>query len=139
MIAAAALLLAGLLAGAPGEPPPNPIAYVEVPVSDLSRAIAFYNQLFGWSLKPTEIDGYAMALFPATDGAGASGALAKGDVYVPGKAGAIVYFRVGDIDAVLRRAEQAGAKLLYPKKAVGPGTVAEIEDSEGNRLALMGD
>ena len=33
--------------------------------------------------------------------------------------------------------EHAGAELLYAKKSLGElGFVAEIEDSEGNRIAL---
>jgi tripartite-type tricarboxylate transporter receptor subunit TctC len=68
---------------------------------------------------------------------GASGALAKGDVYVPSKAGSIIYFDVPDIDPVVARAEALGARVLYPKTHTGEaGYVAEIEDSEGNRIAL---
>ncbi len=118
--------------------PSNPIAYVELPVADLDRAIAFYTAVFGFALERQTIDGYDMALFPAAEGAaGASGALVKGDVYVPGKTGPIVYFGVTDIDAVITRAKARGAKILYDKKDVGAfGFVAEIEDSEGNRIAL---
>ncbi|MCI4590709.1 hypothetical protein MOK15_11440 [Sphingobium sp. BYY-5] len=79
-----------------------------------------------------------MALLPWSDDApGASGALAKGDVYVPSKSGSILYFSVEDIDGALERAEAAGGCVLYPRKALGQaGFVAEIEDSEGNRIAL---
>ena len=89
-------------------------------------------------LERQEIDGYEMALFDSNPTApGATGALAKGDVYVPAKAGPVVYFGVGDIDAVLARALTHGGKVLYPRKDVGEfGTVAEFEDSEGNRIAL---
>ncbi len=116
----------------------NPIAYVELPVTDLDRAMAFYTAVFGFALERQTVDGYDMALFPAAEGAaGASGALVKGDVYVPGKTGPIVYFGVTDIDAVIARAKARGAKILYDKKDVGTfGFVAEIEDSEGNRVAL---
>lgn len=116
----------------------NPIAYVELPVADMERAMAFYADVLGLDFERQTIDGYDMALFPAAEGAaGASGALVKGDVYVPGKTGPIVYFRVADIDAVLKRARARGAKILYDKKDVGAfGFVAEVEDSEGNRIAL---
>lgn len=118
--------------------PANPIAYVEIPVTDMVRAMAFYADVLGLDFERQTIDGYDMALFPAAEGTpGASGALVKGDVYVPGKTGPIVYFRVADIDAVLKRARARGAKILYDKKDVGAfGFVAEVEDSEGNRIAL---
>ena len=114
------------------------MAYFEIPVTDMDRAVQFYTSVFGVSLTREIVDGYDMALFPpAEDGWGASGALAKGEVYVPSKTGAILYFRVASIDDILARATAAGADILYPKKDIGDlGYVAEIEDSEGNRIAL---
>lgn len=114
------------------------MTYFEIPVTDMDRAAGFYAAVFDVSLTPEIVDGYDMALFPpAQGGMGASGALAKGDVYVPSKTGAILYFRVASIDDVIARATAAGAQVLYPKKDIGElGYVAEIEDSEGNRIAL---
>ena len=119
-------------------PKPNPVGYFEIPVTDLDRAVRFYATVFEVQLERTVIDGYDMALFPFDpDAPGAGGALAKGDVYVPGKAGPVLYFSVPDIDTVLARATKLGAKVLYEKKSIGEnGFVAEIEDSEGNRIAL---
>jgi predicted enzyme related to lactoylglutathione lyase len=124
-------------AGAVPEAAMNPIAYVEIPVTDMDRAVRFYEAVFATDFERQTIDGYEMALFPAVDGAGATAALAKGDVYRPSKDGAIVYFRVGDIRATVARAEAAGGSVLYPVKDVGDfGLVGEIADSEGNRIAL---
>lgn len=116
----------------------NPVTYFEIPVSDMDRAVKFYEAVLEFGLERQEIDGYDMALFPSYPGApGATGALAKGDVYVPAKAGPVVYFGVRDIDAVLLRATSHGGKVLYPRKDMGEfGTVAEFEDSEGNRIAV---
>ncbi len=116
----------------------NPVFHFEIPVADMDRAIRFYEAVFGFELRREEVDGYDMAFFPRVEGAaGASGALAKGDVYVPSKTGPIIYFDVPDIDPVLRRAVTQGGKVLYPRKHVGDaGYVAEIQDSEGNRIAL---
>jgi uncharacterized protein len=136
LILACALLL-GACVRAP-EPAMNPIPYVEIPVTDMNRAVAFYEATFGFDFERETVDGYEMALFPFAEGAGgATAALAKGDVYKPSKEGAIVYFRVADIDAALARAVKAGGGVLYAKKDIGAlGFVAEIEDSEGNRIAL---
>ena len=116
----------------------NPVYYFEMPVTDMDRAVAFYQRVFGFAFDRQTVDGYEMAFFPrADDRPGASGALAKGDVYKPSHTGCIVYFDVDDIDEVLRLSEAEGAKVLYPKKDIGEaGFVAEIEDSEGNRIAL---
>ncbi|MFM7377349.1 MAG: VOC family protein [Erythrobacter sp.] len=116
----------------------NPVVHFEVPVTDMDRAIRFYEAVFSVKLERRETDGYDMAFFPRADGRpGASGALAKGDVYKPTKDGAILYFDVPDLDAVIARAEANGGAVLYPKKDIGEaGYVAEIADSEGNRIAL---
>lgn len=116
----------------------NPVGYFEIPVTDLDRAERFYAHVFGWQLERQRVDGYEMALLPRVDGApGASGALAKGDVYVPALAGPILYFSVPSIEPVLLRAQAAGGEVLYPKKSIGDiGHVAEFRDSEGNRIAL---
>lgn len=60
-----------------------------------------------------------------------------GDVFRPSKEGVILYFDVPDIDVVLQCAQARGGRQLYPKTDIGEaGFVAEIEDSEGNRIAL---
>lgn len=137
----AALLLAG---GAPVTPSPAPAAsvsvlHVEIPVADLARATRFYEALLGVRGDPATIDGYRMLMFPIADGAaGASLALVAGDVYRPGRHGPVVYLRAPDLDGLLARAAGLGARLLYPKKRLDDGRhLAEIEDSEGNRIALM--
>ena len=117
---------------------PNPIFHFEIPVSDMDRAVAFYHAIFGVEFSRQTIDGYDMAFFPRDSSTpGASGALAKGDVYKPTHDGCILYFDVDDIDQVIEKAQKLGAEILYPKTDVGSGGfVAEIEDSEGNRIAL---
>ncbi|MCX9147367.1 VOC family protein [Erythrobacter sp. WG] len=116
----------------------NPVVHFEIPVADLDRAVRFYEAVFAVTLERRMVDGYDMAFFPRADGRpGASGALAKGDVYKPTRDGAILYFDVRDIDAVIARAKAAGGDVLYPKKDIGAaGFVAEIANSEGNRIAL---
>jgi hypothetical protein len=114
------------------------VRYLEIPVNDMDRAVDFYGYVFGIELERAMVDGYSMAHLPSLgDGRGADVTLAQGDVYVPSKAGVMVYFHVPDIDAVISRAVEREAAVLYAKKEVSPGTwVAEFEDSEGNRIAL---
>lgn len=115
------------------------MSYFEIPVTDLDRAQAFYEAVFGFDFERATIDGYEMALLPpVNEGQGASGALAKGDVYVPSKSGPIIYFTIADMDAVMQRATDHGGAILYPKKDNGDlGFVGEIQDSEGNRIAMI--
>ncbi|MDT6940294.1 VOC family protein [Brucella pseudogrignonensis] len=118
----------------------NIIAHVEIPVTKLERAIAFYSAVFGISFGDVvEIHGNRMAYFPFEEGKdGASGALAEGEVYVPTIHGAIVYLSVEDIDQVIATATEQGSEVLFPKTEIGEnGFVAEITDSEGNRIAIQ--
>lgn len=114
------------------------VRYFEIPVSNMPRAIAFYQAVFPITLEPAEVDGNQMAFFPADpENSGATGALACGESYVPGTQGCRVYFAVTDIMAVLDRAVAAGGRVLYPKTSIGEhGFVAEFADSEGNCIAL---
>lgn len=118
----------------------NPVAHVEIPVTDLERAMAFYAAVFQVTFGDIiGLHGNRMAHFPFTEGRdGASAALAEGDIYIPSHNGAVVYFNVENIDMAIQRAEAAGSRILFPRTAAGNGIfVAEVEDSEGNRIALQ--
>jgi predicted enzyme related to lactoylglutathione lyase len=116
----------------------NPVVYFEIPVLDLNRACDFYSKVFETTLTKEVVDGYQMAFFETSgDSFGASGALVVGDVYVPSHQGCFLYFGVESIDETIARAVELGGSVLYPKKSNGDlGSVAEIQDSEGNRIAL---
>ncbi|MCJ8152634.1 VOC family protein [Chryseobacterium sp. SSA4.19] len=117
----------------------NPVAYFEVPVIDMQRAVRFYQALFDFRFEKEELDGYDMAFFPfySTE-PGITGALVKGDVYRPSKNGVILYFNTDHIDNTLNKAILLNAKILYPKTINEEYgfIIAEIEDCEGNRIAL---
>lgn len=112
--------------------------WFEIPATDLDRATRFYEAVLGARFTRETVDGHEMAFFD-DDGEpdGIVGALATGDVYRPSTSGAIVYFGVDDVEAALARAVAHGGEVLYPATSIGErGTVAEIRDSEGNRIAL---
>lgn len=117
----------------------NIAIHFEIPVQDLTRAIRFYEALFEIALERAHIDGNEMALFPLLDGmAGCSGALAKGESYVPSQDGTRVYLKVADIERTMARALTAGGECLYPATRVSEHIrVAELRDCEGNRIALQ--
>lgn len=117
----------------------NPGVYFEIPVTDMDRAMAFYKAVFGLEFELTEIHGCQFALMSFEPGAaGIPGALAKGDIYRPSREGTLIYLHADPIDNLLARAQAAGAEVLFPKTLAGDyAYVAEIEDSEGNRIGLM--
>ena len=116
----------------------NPVVYFEIPVLDLARASNFYSTVFETTLTQDVVDGYQLAFFESSgETFGAPGALVVGDVYIPSHQGCFVYFGVESIDETVARALDCGGSILYPKKSNGDlGFVAEIQDTEGNRIAL---
>ena len=116
----------------------NAVVWSEIAVSDLKRATTFYEKLLDGKLKPETFGPYQIALFPHADG-GVGGCLMKGDGYEPSEKGTVTYLAAEPgIDAALKRASAAGAKVLMPKMALpgDTGFIAHVSDSEGNRIGL---
>ncbi|MBP1595878.1 MAG: glyoxalase [Acidobacteria bacterium] len=120
----------------------NVVAWFEIPVHDMERAIQFYQTVFGFPLQRQSMGVLDMALFPCvTAGLGTAGALVRHpDFYRPSAEGTLVYFTAhsGDLDQELSRVEAAGGKILMGKKLITNeiGYMALLTDTEGNRIAL---
>ena len=115
---------------------PNIANWFDIPVEDLERAMRFYAEVIFEPLQKYSVPGLEGALFPSR---GVTGTLLKGDSFTPGKGGCVVYFDGGEnLEPMLRRAEQAGGKVLLPKTEIkgGRGYFAYFEDSEGNRIGI---
>jgi predicted enzyme related to lactoylglutathione lyase len=116
----------------------NMINWFEIPVTDFSRAKHFYETIFDITMTITEIQGYKMAFFPATEGK-VSGAICFGEGYIPSGAGSLLYLNANpDVNLVLDRATAVGGRIIVPKTLIGEetGYYAFIVDTEGNRIAL---
>lgn len=113
------------------------INWFEIPVTDMARAIAFYEPVLGLSLRREKMDCADLAVFPYDDPA-TGGALAKIDGVLPSPQGAIVYLHTDDLAATLDRVASAGGECVSGPIDLGNeiGTVALFTDSEGNRVGL---
>jgi uncharacterized protein len=112
--------------------------WIEIPVVDMKRAVSFYGEILEIALNQFTMGPIEYALFPSNDRYNC-GALARGDGYVPGVEGAVVYLNGGDdLQNVLDRVAVAGGQILMPKQLVTDdiGHIAFIRDSEGNRIGL---
>ena len=122
----------------------NMVGWFEIPVSNMDRAVNFYNEVFQIKIAVHNMGELIMGWFPMAEepeAKGASGSLMyHKEFYKPSKEGALVYFtsRSGDINDELSRIEKAGGKILKPKTQISPdhGYMALLLDSEGNRVAL---
>ncbi|MCE2993683.1 MAG: VOC family protein [Alphaproteobacteria bacterium] len=116
----------------------NPGIYFEIPVTDMQRAKAFYEAVFEYDFVLENIHGNEMAFLPFKEEAtGITGALTKGETYKPSHDGSLIYLSVDDINKIISLTIKHGGKKLFPRTQANEyGFVAEIEDSEGNRIGL---
>lgn len=114
------------------------INWFEIPVSDLTRAKAFYEETFQVTLRIEDMGDMQLAVFPYAEPA-TGGALMACSEGRPGEHGVVIYLDGGaDLAQPLARAVAAGGRVLMPKTAISPeiGHIALFADSEGNRIGL---
>lgn len=114
------------------------VAIFEIPATDMSRAIHFYQNVLNLKIEKMELPGMEMGLLPFEDQA-VIGVLMKGEGYEPSASGVTLYLNGGhDLQIVLERVEKNGGKVLVPKSphADESGFFAIFLDSEGNKLGL---
>jgi uncharacterized protein len=122
----------------------NVVGWFELPVSNMDRAIKFYETVFGFKLTRHQMGELDMAWFPMMQGggAGAGGSLVhQKEYYTPSaKDGVLIYFssQSDDLSNELNRVEQAGGKIVIAKRQIAPdiGYMAVFTDTESNRVAL---
>lgn len=120
----------------------NAVGWFEVPVSDMDRAIKFYETVFDFKMERNQMGPLDMAWFPWTqEGLGSPGSLVlHEEMYKPSTEGSLLYFTAhsGDLSNELGRVEAAGGKVLQPKTLITEdiGYMAQVLDTEGNRIAL---
>ena len=112
------------------------ITWFEIPAADFARAVRFYETIFASPLQH-EASWPNLAIFPHQR-PGVSGAVATGEGHRPSGDGVVIYLNCdGRFDQVLNRVEKAGGSIVEPKNHIpSVGWVAQIRDSEGNRVGL---
>jgi predicted enzyme related to lactoylglutathione lyase len=119
----------------------NMVGWIEIPVTDMQRAKAFYEVVFEVDIQVHQMGELQMGWFPFAPGKeGASGSLVKHpDFYRPSDSdGPVVYFSCDDVQEKLDRVEAAGGGIIQPKTQITEdiGYMGLFRDSEGNRIAL---
>lgn len=121
------------------------INWFEIPVSDLERAVTFYETVLNIRMEimsDTAMGGYSMAFFAEVDNSTiVSGALMQFEGSEPSDKGTVVYLNASpDLNDALGRIEDAGGKVIMPKSGIGEnnehGFMALFIDTEGNKVAL---
>lgn len=116
----------------------NLVSIIEIPTSDFSRAVAFYQAILDIHIEEVEMDGVKMGLFP-NDTEGIFVHLINGSEYKTSVDGTLVYLNGGsDLQNVANKIEANGGEVVVPKTEIGPemGFFAMFIDTEGNKLGL---
>ena len=114
------------------------ISIFEIPATDISRAIHFYEATLAIHIEKMDFPGMEMGLLPFEDQM-VTGVIMKGEGYVPSANGVTIYLNGGEnLQIILDRVEENGGKIVVPKTphADESGYFAIFIDSEGNRLGL---
>ena len=116
----------------------NLISIVEIPTTDFSRAVTFYQTILGVNIEEIDMEGTQMGVLPS-NGETVNVVLVKGNDYKPTTDGAVVYLNAGnDLQPTLEKINQNGGKVIVPKTEISPemGFFALFIDTEGNKLGL---
>ena len=117
------------------------VDWFEIPVLDMDRAIAFYQNVFDCKLEKQDMGGLIMAWFPWDESLGGAGGslVFHQQFYHPSReSGPLVYFSCEDCALELEKIRAAGGEVMIPKRQISPeiGYMAVFLDTEGNRIAL---
>lgn len=115
------------------------INWIEIPVTDMKRAIGFYFKILGITFNEMEIGTIKYALFP-TDDRFNCGALVQGEYYKPSADGVTIYLDGGNgLDNILSKVKTAGGNVIMEKTFLSAeaGNIGLFIDSEGNRIGLQ--
>lgn len=114
------------------------ISMFEIPATDISRAINFYETLLDIKIEKMDVEDMQMGILPY-EGQILTGVIIKAEGYEPSANGVTIYLNAGkNLQLLLDKVESNSGKILVPKTAHADesGYFAMFLDSEGNKLAL---
>ena len=116
----------------------HPIHWFEIFVTDIDRAVRFYQTVLNIELRRENEAGRPMAIFASAVEEGVGGCLVRQPGREPTDQGVLIYLdATGKLDACLARVERAGGTVVQPKTDIGPpGHIALLRDTEGNLVGL---
>lgn len=120
----------------------NIVGWFEIPVTNMERAMNFYETIMDLKLSRNQMGPLDMAWFPwAEEGKGSAGSLVCNQAYYkPSMDGVLIYLtsQAGDLNVELNRIEKAGGRIIQQKILIAEdyGYMAIFIDTEGNRIAL---
>ncbi|GAC18182.1 VOC family protein [Paraglaciecola arctica] len=128
----------------------SPLVWAEIAVTDMKRAVAFYQTHFGLSFKHEVMNGMEMSIAETVNIGGPSAdtanivdpsfALLKHQMMVPSRDGSTVYLYLSlTLNGKINALKAAGVEILLPPMAIKEGEagyIAIFVDCEGNKVGL---
>lgn len=117
--------------------PENFTVWAEIPVTDLDKAIAFYNKVFKTQLKKQTDGPNPMAMFPTPGTMGVAGHLYPGKPAVEGSGPTIHLACPDGLEEALGRVTEAGGRVVSDIITIPPGRFAYCLDPDGNSIGVF--
>lgn len=114
------------------------LSIFEIPATDISRAIHFYQAILGIEIERLDFPEIEMGLLPCQNQM-ITGVIMKGEGYQPSANGVTIYLNGGDnLQTILDKVEEYGGEIIITKTphADEVGFFAIFHDSEGNKIGL---
>ena len=116
---------------------PNRLVWAEIPVSDMSRAVKFYETLLKEPLQMVEEGPNPTAMLPYPGGVGAAGHLYPGSPSKRGE-GITAHLAVHDgLEPAMERVKQGGGEVVSDVVTIPAGSFFYAVDTEGNSLGVF--
>ena len=115
----------------------NTICWIDIPVIDLDRAIAFYAAVLDQPVNKVVEHGFEFGLLPHPEN-NVSGCLSVLENRKPSDQGPLIYLNVENrLKDALKAVQEKGGEVVKDIEQIGPyGFRATIRDTEGNGIAL---
>jgi len=116
----------------------NRIVWVDIPVLDLERAIAFYSAIFGVTVTREGGPGFIFGLLPHAKNEVGGCLYIGGEENAPSRLGPVIYLNMeGRLQIAIEAAIANGGAVMQEVHPIGShGFRAVMLDSEGNRIAF---
>jgi predicted enzyme related to lactoylglutathione lyase len=108
------------------------ITHIDIPVSDMQRASAFYGALFGWQI--AEVPGYeGYPMWRAPNQISGGGLAPRSEGFTEPRS----YVEVNSIDDALATVKENGGKVVMERQPISETSWwAIFEDPDGNHVGL---
>ncbi len=118
--------------------PDNFTVWMEIPVSDLDKAIRFYNDVFKTDLgRVKDMGPNEFAMFPTKEQGGVAGHLYPGTPAQKGMGPTIHLACPDSLEATMERFAKAGGEVISDPIAIPAGRFAYGIDPDGNSVGMF--